>query len=158
MPRRLFNIKGATGTVQEFCYLVDLEIAIGNWSGSVQFVLSSRVKKHKMVLGRDFLKKRKVVVDHSTDELVVEGVRINSIHVEKSEIKDSTMSMESPPAEKKVCLEWPKDHIGPLSDIMPDTSAKTVGQSYLCEEFEIKPNSQMLANVEFTNFRTEMEY
>ena len=83
MPRRLFNITGATGTVQEFCYLVDLEIAIGNWSGSVQFVLSSRVNKHKMVLGRDFLKKRKVVVDHGTDELVVEGVRINSIHVEK---------------------------------------------------------------------------
>ncbi len=40
---------------------------------------------------------------------------------------------------------------------MPDTSAKTVGQSYLCEEFEIKPSTQMLANVEFANFRTEME-
>ena len=104
MPRRLFNITGATGTVQEFCYLVDLEIAIGNWSGNVQFFLSSRVNKHKMVLGRDFLKKRKVVVDHGTDELVVEGVRINSIHVKKAEIKDSIMGLESPPVETRVCF------------------------------------------------------
>jgi hypothetical protein len=30
-------------------------------------------------------------------------------------------------------------------------------KGYLCEELEIKPNTQMLANVEFTYFRTEME-
>ncbi len=73
------------------------------------------------------------------------------------------MGLELPPVEKKVCLDLPKDHNGPLFDVMPDTSAKTVGtklllaQSYLCEEFEIKPNTQIFANVEFTNFRTEME-
>ena len=34
-------------------------------------------------------------------------------------------------------------------------ATKTVGHSYLCGELKLHPNSHMLADVEFTNFRTD---
>jgi hypothetical protein len=81
LQRRLFVITSSTGRVKEFCYLLPLDLSLGGWQGKTSFVVSRMVNKHKMVLGRDFLKKRHVIVDHGNDTLKVEGVcvAINSI-------------------------------------------------------------------------------
>jgi hypothetical protein len=156
--RRLFNITSATGMVQEFCYLLKLEISIGGWSGTVQFVLSSAVNKHMMVLGRDFLKRRNVIVDHGKDTITVEGVSVNVMFTNDLDADaDRSEKLVSSEDEslKKVNLELSADESIPLAEVMPNMAAKTVGHSYLCGELKLHPNSQMLADVEFTNFRTD---
>ena len=51
LNRKLFHITSATGTVN---FILSLDVEIGEWTGKSQFVISSKISNHEMVLGRDF--------------------------------------------------------------------------------------------------------
>ena len=71
--RQKFVIHGATGTAKSDCLVVEAKIQIGSWSGYHEFVIASSVKKHDAIIGRDFLKKHKVLIDHNSDSITIEG-------------------------------------------------------------------------------------
>ena len=64
-----YSITSATGVENDWCYRIIANLGLGSWSGNHEFVVSNKVSKNNMVLGRDFLKSRKVVVDHGNDTL-----------------------------------------------------------------------------------------
>ena len=61
--RRNYQINGATGSSKASCFLTEIEVFLGTWSGIHSFVISGAVTAHAMVLGRDFLKKFRVNID-----------------------------------------------------------------------------------------------
>jgi hypothetical protein len=75
-----FKIVGATGSVTSRCCVVDCDIEISNWKGKQSFVISDKVARYDMVLGRDFLKRQKVKIDHGEDcfKLGGEWISVNT--------------------------------------------------------------------------------
>jgi len=67
--RQRFDITGATGTSKSECCIVTTEVNINGWLKSHEFVISGAVNKHDAILGRDFLVKHKLKVDHANDAL-----------------------------------------------------------------------------------------
>lgn len=68
--RQKFDITGATGTSKSDCCIVTTEVNINGWVKSHEFVISGAVNKHDAILGRDFLVKHKLQVDHANDALI----------------------------------------------------------------------------------------
>lgn len=73
---RTMTVQGVTGAAASSCVLVDANITIGGWSGTQNFVVTPVVSgKYDVILGRDFLKRYSVLVDHKTDVVTIDGVR-----------------------------------------------------------------------------------
>ena len=96
-----FKIVGATGAVNSRCCVVDSLIEIDKWKGQQSFVISDKVTRYDMVLGRDFLKSNKVKVDHGEDCMKIDGswISINSVE---------TLTVEDEVA--KAASSFPPDH------------------------------------------------
>jgi len=91
--RNNFSISGATEDVKCQCAVVTSEIRIASWLGSHTFIIANPVRKHDMIIGRDFLKKFGVSVNHSNDSLVIDDSEIH-VNVVKA-IANSWLSEES---------------------------------------------------------------
>ena len=72
LPRYNYDISGIAGIAQSACNRVDATIGIGNWRGTHRFILSHKIKKHEMLLGRDFLTHHHVKVDHGSNVVTIE--------------------------------------------------------------------------------------
>ena len=65
-------IRGATGTVSDICIIGKVNLKISEWRGSHSFVITDKICGKDMILGRDFLKENKVVIDHGNDVITIE--------------------------------------------------------------------------------------
>ncbi len=75
--RQNFSITGATGAVDCQCALTSAELRLASWMGKHTFIIANPVRKHDMILGRDFLKTNCVSVNHSNDSISIEGLDIH---------------------------------------------------------------------------------
>ncbi|RMZ95285.1 hypothetical protein BpHYR1_050661 [Brachionus plicatilis] len=66
------TIKGVTSLVSEDCVVAPVLISIGSWSAIHSFVITASLRDKDIILGRDFLKKYGVVIDHSNDEIMID--------------------------------------------------------------------------------------
>jgi hypothetical protein len=79
--KRQFIITSATGIVRESCHLLTCSVKFGDWAGEIKLVMSNLLDKNNMVIGRDFLKRYGVKVDHGNDMLEIEQhkILVNSV-------------------------------------------------------------------------------
>jgi hypothetical protein len=70
-------IRGATGAVQETCVLATLSVSIGRWSGEHEFIVTEGIVDKQVILGRDFLKKNGVVINHGSDSISINSSQSN---------------------------------------------------------------------------------
>jgi hypothetical protein len=66
------SIIGSTATVESKCLVMEVEMALGEWRGFHEVVISDAITD-SMVLGRDFLKKASCLVDHASDTLTIKA-------------------------------------------------------------------------------------
>lgn len=78
-----FKIKSATHSTDEKCVVIKADLKIGNWYGTHEFVISKAVENYEMILGIDFLRQNKVVIDHGTDSIRFGNIIINETHAEQ---------------------------------------------------------------------------
>lgn len=85
--RQNFSIFGATGTVNCQCCIAKASLNLGAWSGDHVFIIANPVKKHEMILGRDFLKHNNAHVNHANEtlQLADETIDINTVQTIGSE-------------------------------------------------------------------------
>lgn len=93
LEQRLFIINSATGIVKEHCFIINLRIKIDAWSGEMSFILCKQIDKHAIVLGRDFLKQKKAIIDHGMDMLRIDNVAIR-IGNDQDEMSDLEIEEE----------------------------------------------------------------
>ncbi len=77
VTRRFHRINGVLGGANSECYIVSVDISFRTangerWCGEHEFVISSVVRQHEMILGRDFLKANKAVIDHGKDFMLID--------------------------------------------------------------------------------------
>lgn len=53
--RHYFSISGATGAVNCQCAVTEAELKLEPWVGTHTFIIANPVRKHDMIIGRDFL-------------------------------------------------------------------------------------------------------
>ena len=75
--RHNFIITSATGIAKSACSVTTAEIEIGSWKGEHSFIISGAVTKHEMIIGRDFFKRNKVIVNHANDSITIDEMLIN---------------------------------------------------------------------------------
>ena len=77
------RIKGVTNHVSEDCVVVPVWFSIGSWSCVHSFVISCSLMDKEVLLGRDFLKRYGVVIDHSKDTGKIDSgkKKLRSTHV-----------------------------------------------------------------------------
>ena len=73
-----YRIAGATGVTSCQCCLTNAKIQLGSWSSMHEFIIADPVRKHEMIIGRDFLKKHGVLVNHANDSIVIAN---NNVHL-----------------------------------------------------------------------------
>ena len=85
--RKNYVITGATGAAKTCCAITTAELKIENWAGKHEFIISGEVRRHEMILGRDFLKKYEVKIDHASDTLDIGSnkIYVNTIRSELDE-------------------------------------------------------------------------
>ena len=75
-PRFNYEISGVTGQAKSSCNVVEPALGIGNWQGTHEFVISGSVTTHQMLLGRDFLTRHNVVVEHASNVVTIGNIRL----------------------------------------------------------------------------------
>ena len=90
--KRNFIITSATDRVPSECCVTLAHVGLGPWSGTHQFTISNDVVRNDMVLGRDFLRANRVLVDHGNDTLEFAGLTIKITEISTSVIGQSTAS------------------------------------------------------------------
>ena len=75
--RHNFIITSATGIAKSACSIRTAEIEICSWKGEHSFIISGAVTKHEMIIGRDFFKQNKVIVNHANDSITIDEMQIN---------------------------------------------------------------------------------
>ncbi len=77
-----YTIRGATGQIDKAkCLITSLNIKIGDWSGEHVFVITNAVKTYNVVLGRDFFKQNKVIINHENDQISISGTIVQVNHL-----------------------------------------------------------------------------
>ena len=74
------KINGVTGSVSETCVSVPVLVMIGKWSGVHNVIVTNSLETKDVILGRDFLKRFGVIIDHGNDTV--------SIDVNSNDIKN----------------------------------------------------------------------
>jgi hypothetical protein len=72
LVREKLTILGATGSATETCVIASAHLVIGDWSGNHSVVITDSLIDKDVVLGRDFLKKYNVTINHGTDEIHID--------------------------------------------------------------------------------------
>ena len=150
--RQNFQINGATGSSKSSCCITTANIQLGNWSGKHEFIISGSVKRHDMIIGRDFFKAHAVKVDHSDDTMTVDGMQIqlNSLSgmLSKSfqEEEDDFLDTNEP---KVSVHEQLKNIQEQLSELKSHQAPFQQAKNTLIQEHEVKPT------IELTSIQTE---
>ena len=74
LSKEKLKICGATSLETETCVIVVANLAIGDWKGQHKVVITESLIDKDVILGRDFLKKYNVVINHGTDEIKIDKV------------------------------------------------------------------------------------
>jgi hypothetical protein len=69
LVKETLTICGATSETTECCVIALAHLSIDDWAGTHKFVITESLVDKDMILGRDFMKAYKVVIDHGTDEI-----------------------------------------------------------------------------------------
>lgn len=69
--KKIFNIRGVLSTKVAECDVINARLTIGDWSGVQEFIISDHVTKYETVIGRDFLKMSKSIINHGRDVLII---------------------------------------------------------------------------------------
>ena len=64
-------IRGATSEVTENCAIAMVKLKIGDWTGNHSFIISDKLGDKEIIIGRDFMKKHGVVIDHGADSIKI---------------------------------------------------------------------------------------
>ena len=72
--KETLTICGATSSETETCVIVAASLAIGDWKGQHKVVITESLIDKDVILGRGFLKKYHVVINHGTDEIKIDKV------------------------------------------------------------------------------------
>ena len=71
------TIVGATGTSTSSCIIASAKLMIGDWTGVHMVVITESLIDKDLIIGRDFLKKYNVTINHGTDEILIDKASIN---------------------------------------------------------------------------------
>ena len=74
LAKETLTICGATGSVTECCTIALANLVIGEWNGKHRVVITENLVDKDLILGRDFMKKYNVVINHGTDEIRIDKV------------------------------------------------------------------------------------
>jgi hypothetical protein len=67
LVKETLTIVGATGTSTGSCIIASAKLLIGDWSGCHMVVITESLIDKDLIIGRDFLKKYNVTINHGTD-------------------------------------------------------------------------------------------
>ena len=73
----LYRVNGATGLATAWAFEAAATISLDEWTGDQAVVISPSVTKYDMILGMDWLRPKKVVLDMGKNKLRVESVDID---------------------------------------------------------------------------------
>ena len=62
---------GATGSVTDLCVEVEAKVKVGSLCSKIKLLVSNTLKGNQLILGRDFLKANRMLVDHELDKILV---------------------------------------------------------------------------------------
>ncbi len=71
------TIVGATGTSTSSCIIASAKLIIGDWAGVHMVVITESLIAKDLIIGRDFLKKYNVTINHGTDEISIDKASID---------------------------------------------------------------------------------
>ena len=133
---------GATGTVHSKCCVLSSRITLGKWSGDQSFVISDKVTRYDMVLGRDFLKHNNVIVDHGNDVIKIKDliIDVNSLMNNTVDVSSDTDIGDNQISDSAGDLNEHGDGIKVNVNPLAEYECKAVGDHI------IKPNSQKLVS------------
>jgi hypothetical protein len=105
----------ATGEEEANCMIGEFKIKMNNWIGQHEFLIMENLKSEDAIIGRDFLKKYRVNVDHSSDTISINvavgfenDINLNSSSdqskVEKADIKLKTDEKIIVPARSEMII------------------------------------------------------
>jgi len=77
LVKESLTIVGATGTSTGSCIIASAKLIIGDWSGCHMVVITESLIDRDLIIGRDFLKKYNVTINHGTDEIFIDKASIN---------------------------------------------------------------------------------
>ena len=69
--KETITILGATGATTSTCVIAVANLVIGDWSGQHTVVITDSLIDKDVIIGRDFLKKYSVIINHGTDEISI---------------------------------------------------------------------------------------
>ena len=159
-----YRIAGATGVTNCQCCLTNAKIQLGSWSGTQEFIIADPVRKHEMIIGRDFLKRHGVLVNHANDSIQIADneVHLNTVEMVGNEwlstdlqkaLSDETVHSSLAPSANSGCnttecsqvkqLEVSGTAPAPRETIAECVIAKVVGNVV------IKPMSQQIIEVAY---------
>ncbi|CAF1143354.1 unnamed protein product, partial [Brachionus calyciflorus] len=100
------TIRGATNTISELCVIAPMEIKIGGWIGTHNFVISESLQGKEAIIGRDFLKVNKVVIDHGEDKMKIKTCSTEKFHGDCTLLYEYSLI---PRCQRTVCLKVETD-------------------------------------------------
>jgi hypothetical protein len=82
LRKQKFSIIGATSSVNECCVVAKFKLIFGAWAGYHEFIVTDNLHSKDMIMGRDFLKLHRVVVDHGQDTITIQKLENDQEQVE----------------------------------------------------------------------------
>ena len=131
--RQNFSIVGATSTVNCQCCVTEASLELGPWSGNNVFILANSIKKHDMILGRDFLKSNGAVINHGhTLDILGQDIHLNAMEAIGSTWLNNDMQQELDTLQEVQCevnsLEIPEPAGSMVTNVIFDTVVKANSQ------------------------------
>ena len=163
--RQNFSIFGATGMVKCQCCIAKASISLASWTGDHQFIIANPVRKHDMIIGRDFLKKYGVEINHSNDTLKILDNEIHTNTVDvfghdwlAEDLRYEIGEYENPIIELQTTELSPiKQNLTNMATISNDTIIQSRSQR-LVELAYDKPSTQLKSELIMFEPTTPMPY
>lgn len=153
--KREYHLQMATETKLITCYLGKFLVKINDWIGEQTFVVSRDVYSEQCILGRDFLKDNKVLVDHSSDQIQIRSQSlVQKANVNKIECVVSKTVEVEPLTERLVYAKIGKLEVNRLMLFEPNYDFESKGLKFASSLHKVEENMDKIV-VSVLNSTTE---
>ena len=113
--------------------MTEASLELGPWSGNNVFILANSIKKHDMILGRDFLKSNGAVINHGhTLDILGQDIHLNAMEAIGSTWLNNDMQQDFDTLQEVQCevnsLEIPEPAGSMVTNVIFDTVVKANSQ------------------------------
>lgn len=136
LTKTIFTLQTATSSSDILCYVGNFKIQIGKWSGMQRFVISDEVKSERALVGRDFLKKYRAIVNHGTDEIKLNQRDNEIFSLTKINCKLSEKVIIPPQSVNIIKTTIPTVHIDKTILFEPNENINTHGLLWATNDFK----------------------